>query len=302
MSFLNPVNEPVLRFSSTDAGAPQINYAARTAGDVKAVLKACLVTGYGAKASAGWSVVNEIDHVTEFVSPSAAMSDYRLGIDDTSASSTTWYYQYQDARVNPTDNALTKNFNYIDKASDQNGWELITTERGFYFVEFFITSETQAKQSRVTFFGQTKSAIVNASDNHNMGFWSVGHHAATVYSWQFFPPIAYTKRYYNINGYKKAEFASSNIAIMSNYPIQSELSVVDMIADLYLVQDGLMLARQPGLLLAPLKDLADRFGVYDTTVADRPVLYASLGVSRNDLESINGGTRGVMIRLDYWEY
>lgn len=66
MSFLNPVSEPVKRFKSTDAGAPQINYNARVSGDVKTVLKACLVTGYGAKASAGWSIVNEVDHVAEF--------------------------------------------------------------------------------------------------------------------------------------------------------------------------------------------------------------------------------------------
>ena len=135
MSFLNPVSEPVLRFSSTDASAPQINYNARTAGDIKAVLKACLVTGYGAKASAGWSIVNEINHVAEFVSPSAAMSDYRLGVDDSTTIKTTWYYQYQDARTNPNYNEPTKSFSYVDKTHASNGWQMLVTERGIVFIE-----------------------------------------------------------------------------------------------------------------------------------------------------------------------
>lgn len=47
--------QPII-YKSTDAGAPQLSL---TAGVINAVLKGCLVTGYGAKAAAGWEVVHE---------------------------------------------------------------------------------------------------------------------------------------------------------------------------------------------------------------------------------------------------
>lgn len=300
MSFLNPVNEPVLRFSSTDAGAPQINYNARVAGDVKTVLKACLVTGYGTKSSAGWSMVNEVNHVAEFVSPSVAMSDYRLGIDDTSTSSTTWYYQYQNTRINPTDNSLSKSFSYADKSSAANGWDLIVTEKGFYFVERIYHTTIQAIQGRVTWIGSVKLALSGNNGIHNMGFWSVGYQAPTAYSWQFFPTAS--KRYYKIDNYTAIDFAATNIGIMSAYPFTAGASIVDIAAELFLVKDGIFLAQHPGILLTALNDIDARYGIYETTIDSRPVLYVSLGVAVNALATVQSGTRGVMIQLDNWEY
>jgi hypothetical protein len=186
MSFLNPVNEPVLRFKSTDAGAPQINYNARVAGDVKTVLKACLVTGYGDKASAGWSIVNEVNHVAEFVSPAVAMSDYRLGIDDTSASSTTWYYQYQNVRKNPSLNAPIKNFgSYIDKNHASNAWQLLVTQRGLYFVEICKHSGGDVLVARMTYWGMVKSALVS-DVGENISWFCVGWCAPQIDPKAFF--------------------------------------------------------------------------------------------------------------------
>lgn len=300
MSFLNPVNEPVLRFSSTDANAPQINYNSRVAGDVKAVLKACLVTGYGAKASAGWSAVNEVGNVINFVSPSVAMSDYQLGIDDSSASGTTWYYKYKESRINPTDNAPIKTFNYANETSAANGWDLIVTASGFYFIERITHSTIQAVQGRLTWFGRVKLALSGDNNVHNMGFWSVGYQAPETYSWQFFSSSS--ARYYKIDNYTAPDFAATNIGIMSSYPFTAGASVADMASELFLVKAGVMLGQHPGLLLTALNSPADRYGVYETTIDARPVLYVSLGVALDDLESILGGTRGVMIRLDNWGY
>lgn len=302
MSFLNPVNEPVLRFKSTDAGAPQINYNARVAGDVKAVLKACLVTGYGATASAGWTAVNEASHVIEFVSPSAAMSDYRLAVDDTATTGTVWYYNHQGARINPTDNTITKNITNINKTSPENGWDLIVTDQGFYFIERFYHTMVSAIQARLTSFGRVKSALTDGSDTHNMGFWCTGHQAPTIYSWQFFPASAVTKRYYNINGYIKPLFASANIDLMAAYPFGVGLSVVDMSSELYLVQDGVLLGQHVGILLTVVNDAIKKYGVYETTINTRPVLYVSLGVAVSTLDTVQKGTRGALIYLDSWEY
>lgn len=47
--------KPII-YKSTDAGAPQLTV---TAGAMNTVIKACLVTGYGSKAAAGWEIVHE---------------------------------------------------------------------------------------------------------------------------------------------------------------------------------------------------------------------------------------------------
>lgn len=54
MSLKNPVKYPVKYYSHLDAGAPQL---ADTDGVIKTILKACLVTGYGTKAGAGWTAL-----------------------------------------------------------------------------------------------------------------------------------------------------------------------------------------------------------------------------------------------------
>lgn len=52
MSLITPVKVPVKMYKSTDAGAPSIV----GAGSMMNIFKACLVTGYGDKEGAGWSM------------------------------------------------------------------------------------------------------------------------------------------------------------------------------------------------------------------------------------------------------
>lgn len=303
MSFLNPVNEPVLRFKSTDMGAPQINHNARAIGDVKNVLKACLVTGYGAKASAGWSIENEVGDVCDFVSPSIFMQNYSIGVNDSSASSTIWYYKHMGVRINPINNTLTKSFVSVNKTSEQNGWELLVTEQGFYFVEKIFYSGVNQLQSRVTSFGRVKSALYEDASAHNMGFWSVGHTAPISYPWTFFQSASDNKRHYNINGHITPSLSSSNIGIMAGYSSTlDENLVVEMPSELFLVKDGVLLGQHVGLLLTRLIDLELRFGVYDTVIDGRPVLYTALGVVNPDLNTTTKGMRGLLIYLDNWGY
>lgn len=300
MSFLNPVSEPVLRFSSTDADAPQINYAARTAGDVKTVLKACLVTGYGAKASAGWSVVNEVDHVAEFVSPSAAMSDYRLGVDDTSASSTNWYYQYQGLRVNPVNNTPSKNILNVNKASPDNGWQLIVSSKGLYFLEIFKSLELNDLVSRLTFLGQVKSAVVSTLEE-NIGFWVAGHQSPAYYPRAVFN-FKTDNKHYRIEGYQSITFDGVNInafARISSYA-NWDTSLIEIIGDLYLSYQGRVIAKQPGLLLKDSNSAGGLTGVFDLDIQSRPVLQACLGWSNSSSALVE--SRVVLIRLDTWEY
>lgn len=303
MSFLNPVNEPVLRFSSTDAGAPQINYNSRVAGDVKAVLKACLVTGYGAKASAGWSIANEVNHVAEFVSPSAAMNDYRLGVDDSSASSTTWYYQYQDARLNPVRNTLAKNRAYGDfnKTSAKNGWQLLVTQKGIFYIEIIDSTVNGDTVARLLYWGQCKSAL--ADDGINVSFWNLGHASENTYAHNFFARAS-TEAHYRLAGYNSLNFSSANIsAITSTITANQSAIAAKLVSTLYLQNsNGFFVAEQPGIMLQSVSDITRPYGVYDTAVGDRPAISICLIGETGSLAQHIQYARTVLVYLDYWEY
>lgn len=58
MSLKQPVQYPVKYYSHADTDAPQL---ADADGVIKTILKACLVTGYGTKESAGWTALFEDD-------------------------------------------------------------------------------------------------------------------------------------------------------------------------------------------------------------------------------------------------
>lgn len=308
MSFLNPVNEPVLRFSSTDADAPQINYAARTAGDVKTVLKACLVTGYGDKASAGWSIINEVDHVAEFVSPSAAMSDYRLGINDTSGASTGWYYYQQDLRIDPVGNNPIKNFQYVDKSSDNNGWQLLTTKYGIFLIEIVQSSVVAAPVARLTYWGKVKSAL--PTETSNICFWNVGFLGASDYTHSFFSYKALiTKAHYKLNSLTGFVFAATNIGAINADHYDSD-STISLASELYiasvdanLLSNFKIVAKQPAILLKSESKTESIFdGVYDTTSAGRPVIKICLGQAHANIEFVRWASVNVLIHLDYWDY
>lgn len=299
MSFLNPVNEPVMRFSSTDAGAPQINYNARTAGDVKTVLKACLVTGYGAKAGAGWTAVNETASVIEFVSPSAAMSDYRLGIDDTSASRTNWDYQYQDTTQVSARFASNKTYAGLIDAN-RSGWTLLVTNRAIYFIEIYGSNYFDGVFARIVFYGQVKTA--NNIINQNIGLWSAGYDSARYNPKVFFRDDSSTGRYYNIDGVTQVFFSSANLPFISRNPTNWGATTVSTIAPLFLHNAGLLLGQQPGLLIKDIVTVDDNIKVSDVMIDGRPHLHVcmswALGNQVGEIEE----ARVVLISLDFWEF
>lgn len=301
MSFLNPINEPVLRFKSTDAGAPQINYNARTAGDVKAVLKACLVDGYGTTASAGWSIINEVNHVAEFVSPSVAMSDYRLGVDDTSTSSTAWYYQYQNVKTTPSFNTAPKSFNYINRTSSNNGWELLVTNRGWYFIESLHHTQADVNVCRIMYMGAAKSALLPTS-TQNISLLIVGYNSEAPNISSFFSPSNSSYRHYNINGYTSIVFSAANINAFAVEGQTYNQSSVDMIAPVYLFSGTVMVGQQPALML---QSLATDTDLHTTKTVDiENVTYARYFLSKSESTTLNLNRFGVfvLLRLQDWEY
>lgn len=301
MSFLNPVNEPVLRFKSTDAGAPQINYNARVAGDVKAVLKACLVAGYGSTASAGWAIVNEVGHAAEFVSPSAAMSDYRLGVDDTSTSNTIWHYYFQDAKTTPRNSSVSKSFTSINKTHPQNGWQLLVTERGMCFVEHVFIAAVDDLVARVTYIGQVKCSI-HPDPALNMGFWVVGIGATALVN--FFSGNNYSGKDYALASIPKDDimFTGANIPMLSRLSSVINESNTAITAGLYIHAKGQLIAQQPAILMQDNIAGVLPYGVKDIVFDGRPNLYACLGADSTNIYIVYPASRGMLIATDYWEY
>lgn len=296
MSFLNPVNEPVLVFRSTDVGAPQINHSSRTVGDVKAIFKACLVTGYGAKAGAGWSIINEVGHVAEFVSPALSLSNYRFGINDSVAATITHYYTYDDVRVNPSSNTATRSFAYTDPVSAKNGWTFIVSDRGFYFVEAIKPTAVSETCARMTHWGAMKSAL-ELEPNKNITFFTLGWGAATNSAYSLLESTA-INRHIVLDSYSSLSYVSANknfFAVTSRPPV---VAVIPSVAKLYIATGINIIAEQVGLLLKN----SNAIGVYEDTLNGRNVLNVTIALESYESVRVMDYARTFLIYLDQWEY
>ena len=299
MSFLNPVSEPVKRFSSTDAGAPQINYNSRVAGDVKTVLKACLVTGYGDKSSAGWSIVNEVDHVCEFVSPSAAMSEYQLGIDDSLATKTTWYYKYGTSRTDPIGNAPVKSISGINKTHVDNGWRLFVTDSGIAFIEVFYYTDISKMSARITCFSRVKSAL-EETGTKNILFFNQGHDGQIANSLDFY---ASNRVHLSLNSYDKCTIIASNLEAFK-IAKSFDKSSVDLVCAQYIIADAdkVFAGQIPPIYAVTLAKSSDLYTASETTVGGRPAFRFTAGFSTSNTTQRNYYALAFIIFLDYWEY
>ena len=302
MSFLNPVSEPVLMYSSTDANAPQINFAARAAGDVKTVLKACLVTGYGTKQSAGWSIQNETDFVAEFVPPSALLSDYRLGVSDNSSSATTFYYTYQGTRVNPTQNngqSLPKSPANINKNSANNGWRLIVSAKGVYLITLYQHNYANAVICNVTYWGASKDNLID-NGGKNIMFFCLGANTSGYFA---FDVLQTQALHAVIAGFSNVRAMAANLAVI-NTLLPRNLVTAEIVNSLYLYDatKKQFIAEVPGLLIKTCNDSSKIFGCYSTMFDNRPVLYVCFGANDSSLAATDQSSFGAYIYLDKWDY
>lgn len=302
MSFLNPVSEPVLRFKSTDAGAPQINYNARVAGDVKAVLKACLVTGYGTKSSAGWSIANEVNHVAEFFSPSAAMSDYRLIMQDSSADYAVWFYSYQGSRLEPSGANTNKKNPAINGSNGANGWDLLVTSLGFIFIEYAFNTALNSVGSSVTYWGLVKSAITD-SDQKNITWWNIGFNSNIQHPSGFFGAATKSGRYIALSTQDAITDIGATITLVSHANSVAKLSNINLSAEWFFVSKNNIIAQQPGVLLQSKGDTSTVYNTKEMQVSGRTVLSVwPVSTISNTTTILNNSHAILNIYLDYWEY
>lgn len=304
MSFLTPVSAPVTRYSSTDVGAPQLNYASRAANDVKTILKSCLVTGYGSKPSAGWTISKEATTIAEFASPATAMSNYRLRVDDR-ATVTSWYQVYNNASPVIMGSAVTKNNSAIDTANAGNGWELLVTDRGIMFIENVFNLGVNTIGSRITYFGQLKSGLA-VEGNINIAWWCVGHNAPAANDGMpcfFFDISQKVDKYYKLGATVIDGYAHPCLPQFVLIGETTSASDIQLASEWYLSVVGSPVAVQPGLLLQ-LKSKGDSPFVFkSTTINGRPAILRWPIRASTDSEAILITSNAVaIIYLDYWGY
>jgi hypothetical protein len=140
----------ITKYSSTDASAPQItNF---TAGQLVSVLDACLVNGYGSKASAGWSIVYTGANLRVYRPPSG--NRCYLRVDNSNASGYAVVQAYAtmsdiNTGTEPFTNSAAVNWcQSQDNAA--NPWEVIASDTSFYYVG---SHATVVAHKAIFFFG-----------------------------------------------------------------------------------------------------------------------------------------------------
>ena len=150
-------------YYSTDSGAPV--YSA-SVGALLAVLKACLVDGYGSKVAAGWTQPFTGTNLAVF-RPSAGNRHY-LWVDDTNASATRVRGFTEMSGVStgtggfPLDGQVNGGC-YVLKSNattEPRGWVLVADEKRFWFISAFGSSTIEGSTSRGIgmFYGDIISA------------------------------------------------------------------------------------------------------------------------------------------------
>lgn len=142
MSILTPKRYPVKLYYSTNSEAPQID---RTPNCVQTILKACLVTGYGDKEPAGWSLPFEDNEkgIKVLRPPQGVHNDFYLKL-----SNDTGYSIVPQVLTNMTaiDNGdlkleMSNILTYSGHGNtDKSKWVLIASDFAFVFLVEFMTN------------------------------------------------------------------------------------------------------------------------------------------------------------------
>lgn len=177
MSLLTPVKVPVKVYRWDDAGAPALD---KTAGCMMTIFKACLVTGYGIKTGAGWTMPFEdtAAGVKVFRPPVTADADFYLRCSaDTGAEMVAQVYlSMTDVDTGDLKLQCATPFKYgFNNISKQ--WVLIASSVGFWFLTEGATARPPIEKRGIYFYcGNIASAFASASAvllQHTGGVWAM---------------------------------------------------------------------------------------------------------------------------------
>lgn len=156
MSFLNPTPVPVRLYSHTDSEAPQLP-ANDWTGALKTILKACLVTGYGGKPGAGWTLREESDNKAIFRAGDPATSPVELEVDSGNITITTFDLHWQGVKQGIVSNWSSGQLNRYTGVA---GWYLVASARSFALLPLVRTGNSPLIAG-LAYFGQACTNLVD---------------------------------------------------------------------------------------------------------------------------------------------
>ena len=156
MSFLNPTPAPVRLYSHTDSEAPQLP-ANDWTGALKTILKACLVTGYGGKPGAGWTLREESDNKAIFRAGDPATSPVELEVDSGNITITTFDLHWQGVKQGIVSNWSSGQLNRYTGVA---GWYLVASARSFALLPLVRTGNSPLIAG-LAYFGQACTNLVD---------------------------------------------------------------------------------------------------------------------------------------------
>ena len=161
---LNTQLKPVTLFKSTDEGAPVLS---ASAGSLKALLKACLVTGYGNKTALGWEMPFEDANNAAFRSKSPESSRYFLKINQpqTRTATVQAFRAMTLLTAGSGEFGYTGNyqkFSFVESGrNQQDNWWLIGHDGAFVL----IVGANHQNDAVMLFFGDVPSVVPNDTGN-----------------------------------------------------------------------------------------------------------------------------------------
>lgn len=232
-----------------------------------------------------------------FVSPSAAMSDFKLQVDDSSTSTTTFnYINAAAAAALITSNKKTSS--YTETGVD-TGWHLLVSDSGIVFVEIVYHKSAKIPIGRLTYYGVIKSALAINTGNSFMA-WAAGWGATLARATYLFRDGYYTSRPMFLSDYNRHEFMTANQTILASESSKTnQLSVIDMWSEVFITDKKFVMAKLPALLFGAVAD--DAFTVKEADINGRTALQFYLCEDATSASMVLTHGFNVAIYTDYWE-
>lgn len=183
MSLRNPVKYPVKYYSWQDNQAPQLS---NVDGVIKTILKACLVTGYGSKAGAGWTALFEDAYRIVLRRPLRTGNPPDIKIENGTITGTTVRHRIV-AQDNPTgldDATELSAVNLLARDNKAgNEWHCIVTDFAFLLCYQMGENNRIGDRNNLLFIGGCKKLLDSDAEHFIAATQSVVSSDGTSSSW-----------------------------------------------------------------------------------------------------------------------
>ena len=296
MSLLTPVKVPVKVYRWDDAGAPALD---KTAGCMMTIFKACLITGYGTKEPAGWTMPFEDTTAgIKVLRPEvSANTDFflRLSADTGTEMKSQVYLNMTDANTGDLKLECATEFCYA-KRNSTGKWLMIASPRGVWFFNDQRFNDGPANKTGAFFFAGDVHKTALTGDavylQHSGGTFKDGA-GSDIFGRNIYDDIAKTSGQYLKGKLLVGADTVSTIDATSIADLLSTKTTIAHLAPLLIVSNG-DLYILPGAY-APLSNATKNN--FDTIIASTDTLSNMIVHGTGGRNSSN-----LYIDTDAWSY